>query len=266
MIVDKLQQIGLSQKEAQLYWTALSLGTVKVSELASRAQVNRTTAYQILEELVKKGLAVWEISERGRRIKINPPQALGDYLENRQKEVDQAKYLAKDLIPTLSLKFAPEEVETKILYHRGERGINEMLWQMLLQVKDNSYLLGYADLSWTDIGGEGFIKKLRKVCIKRKIKDCLITAESQSVKEWVKKEKERIKELGFSQSPVVLKTVPANRLVIKTDYYITDNEVCYFTFDKNKKPIGIRIINKLIAQTEKAIFNMIWQTAKPVKI
>ena len=51
-----LISLGLNQKEANVYFTLLTSGAGKVSEIAKKSDINRTTAYDILSSLSGKGL------------------------------------------------------------------------------------------------------------------------------------------------------------------------------------------------------------------
>ncbi len=51
-----LVSLGFSEKEANVYLALLELGSRTVSPIARSANINRTTAYDILETLVAKGL------------------------------------------------------------------------------------------------------------------------------------------------------------------------------------------------------------------
>jgi sugar-specific transcriptional regulator TrmB len=53
-MIEILQQYGLSEREANIYITGLSLWSVPSSTIARHTQENRITVYSILKELVKK--------------------------------------------------------------------------------------------------------------------------------------------------------------------------------------------------------------------
>ena len=56
MLEKYLQEIGLSEKEAQMYLALLQVDSESIQELAKRTGINRTTVYPVLETLKKKGL------------------------------------------------------------------------------------------------------------------------------------------------------------------------------------------------------------------
>lgn len=64
MLAKILQNIGLTEKEAKVYLACLELGPQPVSEIAKKARINRVTAYDILEKLLKKGLVNFVTKEK----------------------------------------------------------------------------------------------------------------------------------------------------------------------------------------------------------
>lgn len=54
-IAAKLQELGLSEKEASLYLTLLSLGSRSVQDIARSARLERSTTYLLLGSLANKG-------------------------------------------------------------------------------------------------------------------------------------------------------------------------------------------------------------------
>ncbi len=51
-----LDELGLHEKRGKGYLACLELGTAAVHEIAKKAEIKRTTAYEILEGLLKEGL------------------------------------------------------------------------------------------------------------------------------------------------------------------------------------------------------------------
>ena len=54
----KLQEIGLSDKESIAYLALLSRGTCSTSLIAKAAKLNRGTSYVALHSLLEKGLVI----------------------------------------------------------------------------------------------------------------------------------------------------------------------------------------------------------------
>jgi len=89
-----LQNFGLDDGEAKLYYALLKLGEAKVEECAEVAGIGRTTAYSIMKRLLQKGL-IAEISGNPLRLSPLPPkQALGPIINER---LDKIRKLNQEL-------------------------------------------------------------------------------------------------------------------------------------------------------------------------
>ena len=53
-----LQDMGLSEKESQVYVALLELGKANVARIAQQSNIKRPTVYVLLEDLRKKGLVL----------------------------------------------------------------------------------------------------------------------------------------------------------------------------------------------------------------
>lgn len=54
----ELKQLGLSDKDIEIYLSGLKLGPSSVQEISRKAGVKRSTTYLIFENLKKMGLAI----------------------------------------------------------------------------------------------------------------------------------------------------------------------------------------------------------------
>ena len=53
-IREKMEELGISKKASKIYLTLLKMGSGTVMEIAYKADINRCTAYDLLETLSKK--------------------------------------------------------------------------------------------------------------------------------------------------------------------------------------------------------------------
>ena len=60
---EKLEKIGLSKSESQIYLRLLEIGSCKAGRLAKETKYNRTTIYKVLESLIQKGLVSYVLKE-----------------------------------------------------------------------------------------------------------------------------------------------------------------------------------------------------------
>ena len=55
-LIEILKEIGLSENEAEVYLTSLSLGPTTILKIAKSSGIGRTTVYSVIETLKNKGL------------------------------------------------------------------------------------------------------------------------------------------------------------------------------------------------------------------
>lgn len=97
----ELVKVGLSEKEAKVYLTALELGPSTAQSIAAKATVNRPTTYVMIESLIKRGLM--SSFEKGKKrffVAAAPRQLL--YVINQQKyEITEKERIVENLIATI---------------------------------------------------------------------------------------------------------------------------------------------------------------------
>jgi len=96
-----LEEIGLSDKEATVYLSLLSVDYASISEIAKKTKINRTTVYPVLQSLQKKGLA--HEAQVGKTIHYQaaPPERLETYVERQKVVLEEHASRLKDIIPQI---------------------------------------------------------------------------------------------------------------------------------------------------------------------
>ncbi len=121
----KLQSVGLTDKQARVYVSALFLGASSAQKIAQQAEVNRATTYVILDELAEMGLVSQSTEDKKTVFVAEPPEALGRYLEAQKASLETKKAELKDLLPELKQSSRAEADEAPVVrFYRGLEGIN----------------------------------------------------------------------------------------------------------------------------------------------
>lgn len=89
-ISTKLQQMGLTKREAEVYLALLQRKEFTAPELTKITTITRTKIYEILQSLVHKGV-ITESSRNGNKVyrSINPRIALKNIITNYEESVEQ---------------------------------------------------------------------------------------------------------------------------------------------------------------------------------
>lgn len=115
----KLQNHGLSDKEARLYVAALRVGSATITELVRQTSLKRATAYLIIEDLIAKGLM--RRTKLGKRLyyEAQHPSVLQAHLEEKKSALEK-------LLPALSSLMENQSARPQVVILEGREGIKQI--------------------------------------------------------------------------------------------------------------------------------------------
>lgn len=120
----RLEQLGLNDKEQRFYRAALELGSAPITSVAQRAGVTRTNGYDLLERLVARGMLTERDMAGVRHVVAEDPRVLID-------EWDRTRTMLDDLVPELRSLYNGAQFKPRVHYHEGTEGIRRVLWSVL---------------------------------------------------------------------------------------------------------------------------------------
>lgn len=118
-IKEALAQIGLSGKKADVYLATLELGGSNVIEISRKSGVKRTTAYDILLDLIKEGLVSETIKGKKRFF-------IGEDPEKILKEIKRKETFFSEILPELKTIHNIGGGRPKIRYYEGTQGLKDV--------------------------------------------------------------------------------------------------------------------------------------------
>ncbi|MEX2368898.1 MAG: helix-turn-helix domain-containing protein [Candidatus Paceibacterota bacterium] len=121
----KLQDLGLSNKEAKVYLALLELNQAPASDIARKAQLNRATTYVILDSLIEKALVSTYDQEKTTQYVASEPETLKSLVKERQIEWKEKEKTAEDLIPSLESIHNVGDEKPTIRFFDGEKGLEQ---------------------------------------------------------------------------------------------------------------------------------------------
>jgi len=114
-----LMAAGFDEKQARVYIACLEAGPSKVPEIARQADIKRTTAYGIIDELVSMGLLAASYKGKTKLFKAQDPKIIISLLEERKNKVAH-------ILPALSERFLTHHVRPKIAFFEGREGVKKI--------------------------------------------------------------------------------------------------------------------------------------------
>jgi predicted transcriptional regulator len=103
MIKEQLKQIGLSEKEAEVYLCVLEHTTITPAQISKKTGISRPTVYAAGTSLQDKGFIAEEPSSAGVRFVALSPSAIVSDLEKRQDDLDAKFAIAGSLVEELNI-------------------------------------------------------------------------------------------------------------------------------------------------------------------
>jgi len=254
-LTKQLNLLGLDDKEAQIYLTLIKHVELTPLELSRLTQINRSTIYRILDRLKELGLVEEILDQHRIKAKAVSPENLKLLIARKEAKVKELKDKLPEIVSQLSaIKDRPSS-STKVVYFRGKKGLQQMLWNVL---KTKSEFVGYGYGDWNKGVGKEFADKLRQERVKRKVYSREIQNPGSA------------EEMNFTQVKGYFKVyklgvIPKSVLEINHDTYIYNDVFAFYNYYKGEL-FGIEIHNKEITKTQRQIFEVLWKMTKKVNI
>ncbi|MFH1610499.1 MAG: helix-turn-helix domain-containing protein [Patescibacteria group bacterium] len=259
-ILEILKNIGLSPNEAKAYSAVLKLKKGLITPIAEKAGVNRTSAYDVLEYLNKKGLVLKYVENNKIGYTTEGPQKLKNWLTNKENQLDQEKEVFKEYLPELKNIFYQQEGKPKFRYFEGIDSMEDFFNDALdcKSGENTGYTSAYTN---TRVASESFNKRYTKERVKRKIKARYFVQESdkEETLKYIKKYYE--KYLDKNSDLIRVKVLPTG----SEKYYINETAIYDNKFaipHMSKDFFGVIIEDEQVANTQRMIFNVLWRSIK----
>ncbi len=254
MILETLRKIGFSEKEAKVYLQLIHLGPQPVSTLATKSEINRTTTYDIIATLTKKGLISSIKKGSATYFKALDPKNLLNYLE--REKVEQTKKIEKQqkeifaLLPALISLENPESTKPKVTFYEGEKGLRQAYEDTLTS---SETILAYANVETMHEGLPNFFPEYyQRRGVEKKIHIKAICPDNKTSIERHKKDKQENRESIL---------IPAKDFDFSPEINIYDDKVLIASW---REKMAIIIKSKEIADFHKKMYKLCWAQAKKI--
>ena len=232
----ELRYYGLSEKEIKVYLANLKLGPSTANALAVEADIRRSTTYEILESLKAKGLVSVFTKDKKYYFEAAQPKRLVSLLKEKERRINS-------ILPKLEeLKKLITEKPVAELYI-GKAGVKTIFEEIIMEAKEV--------LTFSSLDVHHKLRFYFPNYIKRRIKEGIhakvIVARSPITEEHKRHEKRDNRELRFIKND------------FKSSVFIYGNKAAFITLTE-EEIIGVRITSKVIVDTQRQLFETIWNT------
>lgn len=119
-----LTELGLTGTESKVYLSMLELGPESVQNIAKKAGISRTAAYEIIGALQDKGIASTFNKGKKKFFSAEDPDQLQRYFKSRLNDMKGTLGTLRDMMPELRLAQAGDR--PRVRYYTGEEGLRAL--------------------------------------------------------------------------------------------------------------------------------------------
>lgn len=119
-----LKELGLSEGETSVYLALLRLGESQVNKIKTETKMHRTTIYDFLDSLIKKGLVSYVIKSNVKFFTAAHPSKLNELIKEKKEHLDE-------VIPSLIQLAELEKRHLKVEVYEGVEGFKTYINRML---------------------------------------------------------------------------------------------------------------------------------------
>src|SRR3989344_218887 len=237
-LLKTLETLGVSEKEAKIYFVLLQLGPSTPYKMAKRSGLKRPTAYVISDELVEKGYAVKAPGDKHTYI-ARPPEVI--YEEREQKMLDAKKNLHE----LQALKGGVADKPT-VLYFEGKEGMKQALMHRARELHDTEIVGFFANPDYTTHETYEQSFEFNDYRIAHNIKLRGLVTETESLKGF---------EKYLQDKTFMPKFIPKDMYSSNASFEFYPNFIKILFWDSS---IGVIIESPTVAKAMRQIFEMLW--------
>jgi len=244
--IQKLIAGGLSENEAKIYLALLELGKGTVSEITRKANLNRTTGYDVLDGLVAKNLASVSGKEPKQEYVAESPDNLKILLE---AEFNEKKNSLKELTSAIPELKSLHNVRgrPKVRFYEGVSGLIEVYEDTL---SSHETIRAYATVDDMHRTLPNYFPEYYHRRASRGIAIKAIVPKTEIGQERATHNKEEMRETAL---------IPPDKYYFSPEINIYDDKVMIAS---HREKLGIIIESAEIADAMKIIHDLAWQEAK----
>lgn len=244
----ELVNLGLSEKESKIYLASLELGKETVQSIAEKGEINRATAYVIIDGLMKKGLMSSITEGKKQYFMAESPEKLNLLFKEQEQAIKRREEYLQKLMPELRAMESNKKDRPTVRYYEGKKGMINVIEEFYITPQKLPAQMIYSEELLRKIFTENEIRKFRKKRINKKVKTEVILSSI----------KDKPDKVEFSDRIKIDK----KEFPVYADVALFGNKTRLFSFERGGQ--GIIIENKEITDTLRTLFKLARIGAKTV--
>jgi sugar-specific transcriptional regulator TrmB len=246
-MIETLIKLGLTKKEAAVYLSCMELGIASaVSIIAKKAVINRTTTYDILNNLIEKGIVILRMQDEHSYYEALPPAKLVAHLKEQSDKFNRMAKEATALLPELETHYRVSG-RPKVYFYEGEEGLIRVYEETLTSTEE---ILAYASIQANQEAVPWYFPNYYKRRTAKGIPIRGLIPDSPAGRERYLLDKEELRRSRL---------LPINKLNFSTEVNFFDNKMMIADWQEK---LGIIIESPEIVKVFKQTFELAWEAAE----
>lgn len=246
VLMNTLVSTGLSPKEVGVYIALLELGKGTVSQIARKAGINRTTGYDILDNLVNIGVISISGKEPKQEYVAESPEALKTFIAREIENKKDALKEVEKIVPELTTMHN-KTARPRVFFYEGKEGLKQVYEDTLTS---HEPIRAYASVDDVHATLPNYFPDYYKRRAKKNIPIRAIFTDNPEGRALSKYDVEEKRESVF---------IPESIYGFHPEINIYDNKIMIASW---REQLGIIIESEEIADAMKKIYELAWAEAK----
>jgi len=246
-LIQNLKQLGLEEKEAEVYLAALELGPASIQSITKKSGVKRSTVYEMLKNLKTKGLVAETTKGKRKLIVASEPEKLKRDMANRERLLNQ-------ILPDLNSISNISGLKPKITFYEGREGLRE-IYRLSLQNKVKTADWISPIKSIVETVGEDFLNEYieKRAKMKYWVRSIQVTEQQYDTYKY-------LDPRTFDKTYRRVRFTPRG-MNVPNVIGLWDNKVAVIS--SHKEGIGFIIESEDFFKSIKALYELLWNASKP---
>jgi len=248
MYEQSLKNLDLSEKEAIVYLASLGLGLSTIQEIARKSQISRSTTYEVIESLMKKGLMFALSKGKRKYFSAEGPERLMTLIDIKERALEKRKKELKAILPELKELTRLSRERPRVRFYDGKQGIRE-IQKDILRTKNLGSIEEFVPLDDAYQLFPAHPRDHRHGMGKRiNVPEKLIYTSKKG------------EILPQKRGPIETLFIPIEKFPFHTEITIYAHKVALVSF--GRKLTGVILESEDIANTLRCMFNLLWKAFK----
>ena len=244
-IKEILEELGLGKTKADVYLAALEVGSGTAEVIGKQAGIPRTTAHEVLQQLLSKGLV--SLTQKGRRniYTAESPKRLQIMLQEQERKL-------VSVLPELLSIHNTSTSRPRVRFYEGSEGIRTVFEDTLeSKTKTLSAILSIKDID--KVAGARWFANYTARRIKSGRSLHVIRSNETEVQDKYPSSHAENREVHYAEPG----------MVFNLSVYLYDNKVAFF--GTAKEPYAMLVESDDLHQTLFNLFKVLWQVTRVSK-